>query len=220
MKLLEKTEIDFDETSLVEAVEMIKEMHEGIPVVIDQTSLDLAGVSADDDTVTLALSGTTLRSALRMMLKSLDLTYLVTDGILVITTIEEAEQRLNTEVYPVVDLVDGKDSTNVARSADMLMELLVRTVSPETWESAGGMGSLSYFRGQLVVAQTQEVHGNVVTLLEKLRKSIKASGGLELPLPGSNRNGGSRGLGRGGLGGRGDEADGGYGAYGGQGGSY
>ena len=135
------------------------------------------------------------------MLQALDLTFIVKDEVLLITTIEEAELQLITEIYPVVDLVDAKDSESVARSVEMLVSLLTKTVSPEAWEDVGGTGSLSYYRGQLVVAQTGEVHERLVEILAKLRRSIEEHGGREIPLPG--RIQGGRGGGRGGPGGSG-----------------
>ena len=213
-ELLKKTNCDFDETPLADAVEIIGDEHRGIPVVVDAAALDLAGISASDATVTTSLSGVSLRSALRLMLKSLDLTYIVKDEVLLITTIEEAEQQLKTEIYPVVDLICGDSSETVARSVDMLTDLVVTTVSPESWEEVGGTGSLSCYRGQMVVAQTGEVHERVVELLAKLRKSIKQHGGLDLPLPslkyGKGRESGGGGFGSGG-GGNAEGGDGGGG---------
>jgi len=55
--------------------------------------------------VTRNLSGVSLRSALRLMLKDLDLTYVIRDEVLLITTPEEANAKLVTKVYPVADLV-------------------------------------------------------------------------------------------------------------------
>ena len=53
----------------------------------------------------MALKGITLRSALRLMLDDLGLTYLIQDEVMQITTPEKAEARLLTKVYPVGDLV-------------------------------------------------------------------------------------------------------------------
>ena len=55
--------------------------------------------------MTVDLKGISLRSALRLMLKELSLTYLIKDEVLLITTPEEADNQLSTKVYPVADLV-------------------------------------------------------------------------------------------------------------------
>jgi hypothetical protein len=54
-----------------------------------------------------------------------------------------------------------------------LVELIERTIAPETWESAGGNGSIYYFYPLkvLVIRQTGEVHGHTSGLLDGLRRA-------------------------------------------------
>ncbi len=55
---------------------------------------------------------------------------------------------------------------------DTLIELITTTVAPETWEDVGGAGSIAPFPTNLslVISQTQEVHDQIVDLLEQLRR--------------------------------------------------
>ncbi|MDA0590319.1 MAG: hypothetical protein O3C17_20145, partial [Planctomycetota bacterium] len=53
----------------------------------------------------LVLSGITLRSGLKILLKDLNLTYVIEDEVMKITTVDLANERLSTRVYPVGDLV-------------------------------------------------------------------------------------------------------------------
>jgi general secretion pathway protein D len=55
---------------------------------------------------------------------------------------------------------------------DALIELITSTVKPTTWDSVGGPGSIAPFETNLsiVVSQTQDVHEEIVDLLEQLRK--------------------------------------------------
>ncbi len=55
---------------------------------------------------------------------------------------------------------------------DTLMDLITQTVSPATWEHNGGKGNIaaSPTNLSLVVSQTQEVHEQIVDLLEQLRR--------------------------------------------------
>ncbi len=99
-----ETEFEFIDTTLRDAVDIIKEKHNNINIVIDEAALELAGIDTET-TINQSLSGVTLRSALRLVLKGLELTYVVDDEVLMITTVEEAEQQLVTKVYPVGDLV-------------------------------------------------------------------------------------------------------------------
>jgi len=55
---------------------------------------------------------------------------------------------------------------------DSLIELITSTVQPQSWTEMGGPGSIAPFETNLsiVVSQTQEVHEEIVDLLEQLRR--------------------------------------------------
>lgn len=94
---------EFTETPLRDVIAQIRDAH-NIPVELDVKALEDAGVDLDMP-VTQNLSGVSLRSALRLLLGNLDLTYLVKDEVLLITTTEKAQEDLVVKVYPVADLV-------------------------------------------------------------------------------------------------------------------
>ena len=72
--------------------------------------LNDANITADTP-VTKDLKGITLKSALHLMLKDLgDLTYIIQDEVLLITTQEQADANLVLKVYPVADLVLSANS--------------------------------------------------------------------------------------------------------------
>jgi len=95
--------MEFVETPLKDAIQYLQDQH-SIPIVLNTKTLNDAGINPDTP-VTKNLKGITLRSALRLMLKELDLTYVVRDEVLQITTPDDAESQLVTKVYPVGDLV-------------------------------------------------------------------------------------------------------------------
>jgi len=97
------TRIEFIETPLNQVIDFLKDQHD-INIEIDTKALDDIGVGSDSP-ITRNLKGISLRSAFRLMLKDLGLTYVVKDEVLLITTPEEAESKLVTKVYPVGDLV-------------------------------------------------------------------------------------------------------------------
>ena len=97
------TQLEFIETPLQDVIDFLKDFHQ-IEIQIDQRALDDVGIGTDTP-ITRNLKGITLRSALRLLLRDLDLTYVIQDEVLLITTPEEAETRLSTKVYPVADLV-------------------------------------------------------------------------------------------------------------------
>ncbi len=103
---LNTTGLDFVEAPLEEVVDFLRTEY-GIEIQLDQNALDDLGIGSDEP-VTVSLRNISLRSAMRIMLKQLELTYIIADEVLLITTEEEAETRLTTKVYSVGDLVIDK----------------------------------------------------------------------------------------------------------------
>ncbi len=99
----DETTHTFVELPLEDAIRQLSEAH-GIPIVVDRRALEEIGLSADVP-VTIDLKNVTLRSFLRLMLRELDLTYMIKDEVMQITTDEAAEANLINRVYPVGDLV-------------------------------------------------------------------------------------------------------------------
>jgi hypothetical protein len=101
--LRDKTEIEFLETPLAEVVDYLKDFH-GIEIQLDRRALEDVGIG-EDTPVTRNLKGISLRSALRLILRDLELTYVLENEVLLITTPEVAELNLTTRAYPVDSLV-------------------------------------------------------------------------------------------------------------------
>ncbi len=102
--LNEDTTIEFLDTPLKDVIAFIADQHD-ITIVLTKKIED-AGVQPDQP-VTRSLKQISLRSALRLLLSDLNLTYMVKDEVLKITTIEDAQspENMSTKVYPVGDLV-------------------------------------------------------------------------------------------------------------------
>lgn len=156
--LSDETSVTFIQTPLSEAMQSISAMHE-IPVVVDRRALEEIGLTADAP-VTISLKNVTLRSALRLMLRELDCTYIVKDEVLQITTLEAAEQNLTLEMYQLPD--------NLAAKSDQVIKVLTGTVVPDTWETLGGPSSAMSIDHVLVISTTSDVHARVESFLEKL----------------------------------------------------
>ena len=101
--LKETTEVAFVDSPLSEALLVLKDLH-GIEIWLDKETLAGASI-ATDQPVNLQLSGISLRSALRLLLEPLLLTYVIEDEVMKITTQEKADEKMSTRVYPVADLV-------------------------------------------------------------------------------------------------------------------
>ncbi len=97
------TNLDVVEMPLKDVVNYLSDLHR-IPIVLSLKKLDESGIRFDTP-VTKTLRGVTLRSALRLLLKDLELSYIIQDEVIQITTPDDAATQLTTKVYPVGDLV-------------------------------------------------------------------------------------------------------------------
>jgi hypothetical protein len=85
---------------------------------------------------------------------------------------EAAGQAQNPKLvqvaYPVADLVVGNKP---ATDEEALIRFMVCTICPETWNNAGGPGTMDYFPVgmTLIINQTPEVHAKIQVLLKALR---------------------------------------------------
>ncbi|MFT5094276.1 MAG: hypothetical protein ACI93T_003111, partial [Porticoccaceae bacterium] len=99
----DQTTINFADTPLTDVVDYLSRTHE-IPIILDVVAIEEAGLLVDEP-VNLVLAGITLQSALKIMLSEFELTYVIEDEVMKITTVEVAAEILSTRVYPVGDLV-------------------------------------------------------------------------------------------------------------------
>ena len=167
-ELNEPAQIACQEFPLDQLAAFLSKWHR-IPVLLDGKKLEEAGVSSDTP-VTKRLSGVSLRSALNLLLSELELTFMIRDETLLITTPEAAESELLIVLYPVHDLVT--DSAGGDYEGEPLVELITTTVAPQSWDEVGGPSSLSCFEGWLVIPQTLEVHAEIELLLGQLRQAL------------------------------------------------
>jgi len=121
--LNDDTRLEFIETPLDQVVEFLKDQHD-INIELDRNALDDVGIGADVP-ITRNLKGICLRSALRLMLKDLELTYEIHNEVLLITTPEGAVAHAHVKVYNVSALLDeGETAESVAAP---LMQVLQPT---------------------------------------------------------------------------------------------
>jgi hypothetical protein len=159
---------EFVNRPLREVVEVLKDRCH-IEVLIARRALDDAGVAAESP-VTLKAKKTALGDALRAALKPLNLTCVVRDEVLLITTQEDADSLLEVQVYAVaVPMVRAHPALPPAADFDTLIDRITNGIAPQSWDTVGGPGSCAglLLNGTpcLVVAQTQQVHVEIARFL-------------------------------------------------------
>jgi hypothetical protein len=178
--------LDFSETPLQEVARYLTDAH-GIPILLDRRALDDVGLGGDTP-VTISLQGVSLRHALRIVLRELDLTYVVKREVLMITTPEEGERDTPTLIYPVQDFLAQAGATTGGGSglAD-LVKLIESAVDPNSWDAVGGSGVLEAVEpwGLLVISQTEEVHEEITALLQVARRAHQVAPAVPAPTQGT-----------------------------------
>jgi len=125
--------------------------------------------------ITKQFEGISLRSALRLILKDLEVTFFARDGAVLITTPEDAESRMRTVAYPVHDLASGEGA-----EPNSIVDLITACLDPGMWRIYGGPGLIHEVAdGWLVVEQTEDIHEQVNALLAVLRRMLAAEGHLD-----------------------------------------
>ena len=96
--------LEFNENTLREVIGQLRDSQK-IPIEADIRALEDFGVDLDTPITGTSIPGGSLRSALKRLLEPVDLTYLVQDDVMLITTKDKAAESLILKVYPVGDLV-------------------------------------------------------------------------------------------------------------------
>jgi hypothetical protein len=157
------TSFSFIELPLEDAARYISDLHD-IPVILDRRSLKELGITADSP-ITLSLKNVSLRSALRLMLRDLDLTYMVRDEVLQITSPEQAEGYLEVRIYKLPEILADK--------SEKVMEAMQRTVHTDLWEITGGPCTAALVDHVIVVSGTEQLHEEVAEFLEMLAAAFE-----------------------------------------------
>lgn len=155
--------LDFVETPLDELADFVEDEY-GLQILLDEMALSELGLSTDEP-VSIDVSGVKLGVALRLLLRPLELTYRVENGVLVITSEDEALTRRITAIYPVAGIAEDWPQY------ERLVGLITSTVAVGSWagDRDGEAEIIPYpWRGVLVVSQTTEAHEEIAALLAGL----------------------------------------------------
>ena len=95
--------ISFENTPLSQALSELRDLH-GINIVPDTQALQEEAINLDSP-ISIKLENVSLKSALNLMLRSVRLTWVIKDEVLLVTTETHARDRLVTTSYLVADLV-------------------------------------------------------------------------------------------------------------------
>ena len=155
-------QIEFQDTPLGDALDLLSAMST-LSISLDPDALLAAGVSLRDP-VSVRQTGSSVGKVLEAMLAGRKLAFVAENGLVLITAPAEYRETLRRRRYTVSDLT-GSDAKAVAELAGLVQKL----VAPDSWQTAGGRGTVQPEDGALSVLQSGVVHDQIVTFCEKLR---------------------------------------------------
>ncbi|WP_345682847.1 hypothetical protein [Novipirellula caenicola] len=162
-KLSEQTSIHVDEVPLSEFLHLLSEKT-NTPMVLDTRAIEEIGLSPQQH-IHVSLQNVSLRTVLKISLRPLDLTYMIKDELIQITTPECAENNLVTKVYALADSLKGK--------TPKVIRAVTSTITPDTWEVLGGPSTIVAIESVLVVSTTEKTHEQIGDLLEKIETAMQ-----------------------------------------------
>jgi hypothetical protein len=160
-------DIDFDKMHFSDVLQYLQDKT-GVNIQVPKTIMDEVSISYETP-VTLKSNDITLRSVLKKVLGDLNLTYIVKNAEIQVTTPERAKQTYTTRAYYVGDLAGLGDQrlgpilqqAQMAQSVLIIMNSIVQTVEPNTWKvnnpEAGGTITFDPLTMSIIIKQTAEM---------------------------------------------------------------
>lgn len=154
--------IEFANAPLQDVLALLSQMT-NLPIGFDLDAMTWLGVRPRDP-VTVRLVGATVDAILKTALAERGLVYVAGNGQLLVTVAEPRRSALGEATYDVSDLI-VQDQAGSAALAQTVRTL----VAPESWQQAGGRGTLQVVGSTWSVSQTEVVHAQLRAFCEKLR---------------------------------------------------
>ncbi len=160
--LATEVSINAQDEPFSDVIDNLRDLTE-LNIVQDRLAMEEVRVRSDTS-VTLRVHDMPLHEAMEQLLAPLDLTTIIEEDVLVVTSRARVRSAIAVRVYPIGKLLgDSGDG-------DHFCARIERAVAPSTWQNVGGQGWTQYFTPKrcLVVRQTNEVHSQIQAFLEKL----------------------------------------------------
>ncbi|MDW8223072.1 MAG: hypothetical protein RMJ82_09005 [Gemmatales bacterium] len=130
LRLQQSVSIDFRDKPLTEVLDHLRSLY-GVNIVADEPALQAAGISLNQP-VTIRLDNRPLRTCLNLILHNARLTWVIRDGVYIVTTEEGKRGKLVQKVYPVADLIlPVQDFGTVGSSQASILSVLAQNMNQQ-----------------------------------------------------------------------------------------
>ena len=191
--LQSKVDFSFPKTPLPKVLDSLRDQH-GINIFLPADVLENEGLKPDHP-VSIAMKGVSLKSALEMILKPLNLDYVVDNEVVKIMPAYEANRTYKMRIYPVADLCSTPEDYDILRDVirnarlgewkpDGINQLgpsvtsFGNGVSAQNHAFEGGTISILPRSQSLVISQNYDAHNAIVEFLSLLRQVRQDEQGL------------------------------------------
>lgn len=166
--LRQTVSVQLMEAPLYEAIPHLSDLAQ-VRIIVDHLALDDLGISSDAP-VSLSLTDVPLETTLDLALREFDLTTIIQDGLLTVTSRDRAAEERYTALYDISRL------TTAEGDASDLINAIQTTTSP--WMEIDGEGGdiVAPGGGLLLVRQTREAHAGIERLLSFHQKNLPEEG--------------------------------------------
>lgn len=166
--LNEPISCEFDDIPLEQAVMRLAEIAH-VDIRLNRTALRALQIR-ERDPITVKLTNRKLDTVLQAILLDLGLVTVLRDGVLWVTSPEDADGSNVTAVYDVRDLCRNEDESIA------LIDAIMSQAKPDSWADAGGSGVIKSAKpGTLVMHNQDRIHAVVLQLLETYRTALRTS---------------------------------------------
>jgi len=150
-----------------------------LPIYLDKQSLD--DLAVDMKKPVTVPPGVTGRTALRAMLQSVGLTFIIKDKVLQVVSVEKSRLNYVTRAYDVSDLVRSGgpfnspvlwgpvlDFQQTQQNAQVLVEMIQKSIDPLVWQQPnGGTVTFHYPSMSMIIRAPSEVHATLGKALKR-----------------------------------------------------
>lgn len=159
--LAKQAEVDFSGSPLRAAIDQLQS-ESGVPIVVNLRELE--PVSIDPDTPIYLSAKGSLREILRRIGEPLELTYIITESAIELTTRDHANESPSLRFYDLSYVLPN------SANASAVVQALQNSVDPNSWTSAGGTSVITLVGSMMIVSAPDSTQQHVEVMLINLSK--------------------------------------------------